>query len=201
MNFKNLFTNSSETRNNFLARVFGVFSEEIVKFWLANENCPYLSCGRPTIFDSNNKKVALLDFTIRSKNDNKLFIVEQKNLIAFKKGTLRFMSNDEAFNKNFLKWSRDKAKQTVAWNLFLNPLTEYQVKVKGEEIVNFGKILIWPSFDENKKNSMISQLAIDEILSLEIIHAQLITWKDPKYQDWINARIRWTEELFDQLTS
>ena len=143
MNFDILFENSHTDRSNFIARMLGIFSENLIDFWTANEKCEYENIGRPDIFNSNGKKVAQLDFTFKNKKTNICYIVEQKNLVAYNNGRLRNMSIEEPFPKSFESWSKSKSKQTPAWDIFLGPLNEYTVKVKGKEIHKFGKILIW----------------------------------------------------------
>lgn len=36
-------------RGKYLARVFGIFSEELVRIWAADPRAPYKNLGRPTL--------------------------------------------------------------------------------------------------------------------------------------------------------
>ena len=64
-------------RDKFLAKVFGTFSEKIVEIWCECEKSKYRNLGRPTISCSNRRNVTL-DFTFKSRLDEKIFIAEQK---------------------------------------------------------------------------------------------------------------------------
>jgi hypothetical protein len=46
---KNVFHSDSEQRDNFLARLFGIFSEHLVSTWCDCPEAPYLNIGRPTL--------------------------------------------------------------------------------------------------------------------------------------------------------
>jgi hypothetical protein len=47
--FPMLFRSSSSARDKFLSRLFGIFSEEIVRIWCRAPDAPYEDLGRPTI--------------------------------------------------------------------------------------------------------------------------------------------------------
>ena len=55
MTFEALFRTSSSSRDKFLARLFGLFSEDLVRLWCRNPKAPYEDLGRPNIHlpDSN----------------------------------------------------------------------------------------------------------------------------------------------------
>ena len=75
------------------------------------------------------------------------------------------------------------------------------MRVKGKPLPEFGKILIWSKINNETKSHFCSTLFMDEILSLEQIHNDLISWKDNNYIQWLNNRIAWTNELFNQLST
>jgi hypothetical protein len=199
MNYDNLFANLDKEGSSFIAKMLGIFSENLIDFWTANENCKYKNLGRPDIFDKSGNKLAQLDFTLQNKITGKCFIVEQKNLVAYNNGRIRNMTNEGSFIKSFESWSKTKSKHTPAWNIFLGPLNEYKVQVRGKPLSEFGKILIWSKVDVQNKSILCSKLSLDEILSLEQIHNELISWNDNIYIEWLNKRIDWTKELFNQL--
>ena len=58
--------------------MFGIFNEEIVRKWCAEEFSPYEDVGRPTIKrKGDDTRGSTLDFTFKNK-DGKLYIVEMK---------------------------------------------------------------------------------------------------------------------------
>jgi hypothetical protein len=196
MNYDTLFSSLDKERNNFIARTLGIFSEHLVHFWTANNKCEFENIGRPDIFDKNCKKVAQLDFTLKNRETGKFYIVELKNLVAYNNGRIRNMTNEDSFNRSFKSWHTSKTNQTPAWKIFSGKLDDYTVKVKGKPLPEFGKILIWAKINAETKSHFCSTLSIDEILSFEQIHTDLISWKDNSYIEWLNNRIAWTNELF-----
>lgn len=49
MRLEDLFNTGNAARDNFRSRLFGMFSEDVVRYWAANEKSPYGCIGRPTI--------------------------------------------------------------------------------------------------------------------------------------------------------
>ena len=70
-------------RGNFLARVFGIFNEEIIRIWCRSESSPYKDKGRPTIYKDTNKRGSTLDFTLENTKTNEIYIAEMKCWIAY----------------------------------------------------------------------------------------------------------------------
>jgi len=135
----------NDTKNKFLSRIFGIFSEEIVNIWCSNDNAPYKNIGRPTIYTKEPKKGHYtLDFTFKDK-DNKKFIVEMKSEIQYENYKYMILQSDTA--TNYLKHHQKK----TAFQLFLN-LKNNRISVKKEEINNLksdGSILVWGSLSNN----------------------------------------------------
>lgn len=44
-----LFHSKDPARDNFLSRLFGMFNEDIVRYWARDEQAPYENEGRPTL--------------------------------------------------------------------------------------------------------------------------------------------------------
>lgn len=61
--FKRVFRSNSAHRDNFLARLFGIFSEEVVRAWCACPQAPYSNLGRPTLREPGEARGHTLDFT------------------------------------------------------------------------------------------------------------------------------------------
>jgi hypothetical protein len=83
--FCTLFKSPSQfrSRDKFLARLFGIFSEEIVRIWCKSKNASYDDIGRPRIFIPPSKKGCTLDFTLKSRNDGKIYIAEMKCWVEY----------------------------------------------------------------------------------------------------------------------
>ena len=75
--FVDLFRGTSD-RAKFLARVFGIFSEKIVRVWSASPDAPYEDLGRPTVQFCDETTKSTLDFTFRHRNPRKIYVAEMK---------------------------------------------------------------------------------------------------------------------------
>ena len=189
--------NQELTNANFKSRIFGIFSEEIVRIWLKNPKCKYDDLGRPTLYDLNIQKLAQLDFTLRNKKTKKLFIAEQKCFYGYRKGRMETISNSDVFIKNFESWSKMKMKQTKAWECFVNfNQKKYHIKINKEEKIIDGRILIWAKYDEAGKKRMLDDLKLNEIISIEEVIKDLIRWGDKDYIDFIQKKKKSIMELF-----
>ncbi len=84
-NFVELFKqpNASAARGKYLARVFGIFSEELIRIWAADSRAPYEDLGRPTLRVVNGSSGSTLDFTLRSRATGKVYVAEMKCEIEY----------------------------------------------------------------------------------------------------------------------
>jgi hypothetical protein len=79
MNFQNAFKTNSVERDRFLSRVFGIFSEEIVRIWCRSEISDFTDLGRPTIKEVDSEtRGSTLDLTLQSKSSGKIYVAEMK---------------------------------------------------------------------------------------------------------------------------
>jgi len=72
-------------RDKFISRFFGIFSEEIANIYFCSPYSEYTNLGRPNI--SINNKHYILDFTLKNKNNGKIYICEMKCEMQYMKGT------------------------------------------------------------------------------------------------------------------
>src|SRR5262249_45358630 len=64
---EDVFRTDVHARDEFLSRLFGIFSEEVVRHWCADERSPFENLGRPTIWPSGAARGHTLDFTFRAR--------------------------------------------------------------------------------------------------------------------------------------
>lgn len=219
MLFKDFFVNKANScedkRGKFLSRLFGIFSEEIVKIWCENNKSPYENIGRPTLITSDGNYY-VLDFTFVDKENNK-FIVEMKSEIQYE--NYKYMVLDPDKNVDYLSHHLKKR----AFKLFANK-SWVMLKIKGKEIGDeekFGTILIWGSLEErfsitssmpsseeqeflNNMNSKWKDMYkefnnVDRILSVEQMINDLVEWKDENYLDFVKKYQDHSNELFNNL--
>ena len=205
MNFKKLLEIETESfnqekyeRNKFLARIFGIFNEEIVRIWCKSPTTPYIDLGRPTIYAKNAKKGNTLDFTLMKKGTGEIFIAEMKSWLAYNK--YKFLELDSDFDfetyagkstsfKNFLKLTKNPKKFKV----------KIKKNKKREVKTAEGGILIWPVVKETSKKSLCEKYGFHDILSLEDIISDLIKEKNVEYINFLKEKKSWIDYLFSNL--
>jgi hypothetical protein len=86
ISLQSLFRSDDVERNKFLSRLFGIFSEEIVRCWTNDNQAPYQNLGRPTIRPKGSQqRGTVLDFPLKSKTDGQIYITEMKCWMEYEK--------------------------------------------------------------------------------------------------------------------
>lgn len=204
MTNKPIWNKTEKEQNNFLARIIGIFGEQITSYWLNDENCNYKNLGRPTLHwqIDGKKKWTTLDFLIKHKKNNKIFLVEQKNFFAYQNGKFKTINNGE-FIKHYQKWSDGKMKSN-AWRLFneiardIDNQKDYEIKTKNGEYYKLdGTILIWS--DVIEKDKFLELTKFNDVIGLTKIIKDLNRWKNKEYTNYLNEKQCWINELFSWL--
>jgi hypothetical protein len=191
--FENLFKTQVASRDKFLSRLFGIFSEEIVRIW-SDTNSPashYKNSGRPTIVESTSEKGYTLDFTF--ERDGRNYICEMKCELEYNKYAYLTLNNLAQLDHH----KRDKR----AFELFLDAAaspTKYIIRQKGKVIPVHGAILIWGSVDESKIEAIKQHYSLHDILSVEKMIDELIAQNNQEYQLLLNTRWMWCQEFFEK---
>ncbi len=155
--------------------------------------------GRPTLRTEVKKNGYTLDFTFKSADDHLLYVVELKSELEFQKykylkledtSQLKHHQNKSAFTR-FL----DVAKDPSAYIVTINDTTTNK---KTEQNVS-GAILIWGSITEDGRNKVKDEFGFEDVLSLEKMISDLISWEDPTYHELIAERSNWSQELYNAL--
>ena len=113
--FRNIFQEpghppqEADHRGKFLARVFGIFSENIVRRWSASTGAPYENIGRPTVrFDDDDEatRPPTLDFTLRNKASKKTYVAEMKCEIEYEKFKYFILTSPEQLDHHIRREAR-----------------------------------------------------------------------------------------------
>jgi len=189
--FEMTFHSAIPERDKFLSRVFGIFSEEIVRAWCRNPRSSYNDLGRPTLYPLGGGHYTL-DFTFRSRQTGQLYVGELKCELEFQGYRyLRLVAVDQLNHLNkrafraFLRFARDQG--------------SYNLKVAGKPKSAAGCILVWGSVDPKGAEAVKATTGIHDVLSLEQMIEDLVEWRDQAYLELVRARARWCEELFTAL--
>lgn len=192
--------NNKKLRDNYIARVFGIFNESIIRIWCNSEHSPYENLGRPTIYSkSNNRERSTFDFTLKQRENKTIYIAEMKCWLSYCNykylelnsscDLFKFSKESNSF-KRFLDFSKDQ--------------TDYVVKVKHgiksleKKEVN-GTILIWPKVNKEQKDNLIKKYNLSDIISLENVINDLLEHNNQDYIDLLNEKQNWFEYLITEL--
>lgn len=126
----------SEVLGKFLSRVFGIFSEEIVRIWAADPRAPFEGMGRPTLRVAGDSKGSTLDFTFRSRHTGLAYPAELKCEIEYQRYRY-FVLTDIGQLKHRIKPAFDALLVAAAKN------PGVRTCVQQHEISIDGAILVW----------------------------------------------------------
>jgi len=188
--FERFFRSSELARDRYLSRIFGIFSEEIVRIWCSCNDAPYEDLGRPTLYAPGDIRGHTIDFTLKNKRSGELFVAEMKSELEYEK--YRYLRLECA--------SQIVHHKSVAFGKFLsgakNP-TALLVRCNGKPIDVRGSILIWGALTPEGKASAISEYGFADVLSAESMIEDIQIWKPVAWHQFTNRRRQWSNELFD----
>lgn len=192
---------------NYLARIFAIFYEELLKPWLETKG--FDSIGRPTIYNENGETLhKTYDYTLKSKKTGKYFIVEAKCYLAWKNFTYLTLTNERL--KKLLEEYGNQDNFCFFCNLGTKnkPYKKYKYKYKNIDDEtsypfnnSIGKILIWPKLKKDDVKKIKREYGFSYIFSIEDAINE-IRHKGAKYMIYRNRVLKykqWTEELFKAL--
>lgn len=198
--FPTLFRSSDGARDKFLARLFGIFSEEIVRIWCRAPEAPYEDLGRPTIRCADEKTGYTLDFTLRDKQDEKIYVSEMKCELQYE--NYRYLSLEAA--QQLDHHARGKAASNEAFRRFLQVArtpASCVVTVKNKAQLVDGAILIWGHCTPQGREAVLAHYGLHSVLSVDAMVQDLIAWKNLDYLRLLDQRQTWCQELFTGLSS
>ncbi|HLI63156.1 MAG TPA: hypothetical protein VKV05_07130 [Terriglobales bacterium] len=192
--FQGLFRTDSSVRDKFLARLFGIFSEEIVRCWCEDARSPYEDLGRPTVKPKGEQgRGSQLDFTLRSRKDPKeVYIAEMKCWLEYE--NYRYLPLKDPQQ---LRWKGDKAFELFLWGA-KHP-SQLTVTVNNESQSIDGSILVWSACSDEVRDSIVAEYGLRDVLSLEKIIAELVAQQNTGFLKLIEDRRTWAEYLFSGL--
>ena len=134
--FEQVFRSDSIQRDNFLARLFGIFSEHVVLTWCDCPQASYIHIGRPTLRKPGESQSYTLDFTLQHRQSTQRYVAEMKCWTTWE-------------NYRYLRLAETDQLQRItqpAFRTFLafaHQPTSYHVTVAGKPTDIDGAILVW----------------------------------------------------------
>lgn len=189
--FERLFKTNVPARDNFRARLFAIFSEEIVRVWGAHPKAPYRDIGRPTLWQGDS--FATLDFTLERRSDGLRFVAEQKAELSWAAySQLRLVAAEQVARhtgKRAFDWFLDAARDP----------TLRAVKVAGRVTEVAGAILVWGAVEPEGRQAAMDHFGVADVLSLETMLADLAGRRDDGWAARVAELRAWSDGLLDGL--
>ena len=192
VSFERLFKTGIGPRDKFLSRLFGIFSEEIVRTWCRCAQAPYQDLGRPTVRLSAESRGKALDFTFRSRADGRVFVSEMKCELEFE--NYRYLTLTD--HRQLAHHATDAFQRFL--DLARNP-GAHGVTVNGKHVSPAGAILVWGSVTGEGRVDVRQATGVVDVLSVEDIISDLLVWNPLEYREFVEARAQWCEDLFGTL--
>ena len=185
-------TDAPVARGKYLSRVFGIFSEEIVRMWAGDHRCPYEDLGRPTLRKRGETSGSTLDFTLRHKATGKAYVAELKCEIEYQNYKYLVLSD--------IKQLAHHSK--AAFFALLDAAArspEQQAFVAGKALEVDGAILIWGAATLEGRRAVIDAYGFSQVITMAEIIDELRGWGYEPYRQLIEDRRSWANEMFDAL--
>lgn len=186
--FERLFRTADGPRDNFLARLFGIFSEDVVRYWCRNPSAPYEDLGRPTIHTPEGRWHTL-DFTLRDRRTGFTYAAEMKCELSYEGYRYLRLVDCEQLQHH----------AGAAFQRFLelaHPDHRLTVKVSGRPLPVDGAILVWGATTTSGAGAVRDRFGLADVLSVEEMISELHTWRDQAWKERATTLRNWSDELF-----
>jgi hypothetical protein len=179
-------------RGKYLARVFGIFSEELVRIWAADPRAPYEDLGRPTLRMAGAPSGSTLDFTLRSRTTGKVYVAEMKCEIEYQNYKYFVLTEPRQLDHH-------NKPAFAAFQAAAVRSPEVRIYVDKKEISVDGGILIWGAATPEGRTQAMAQKGFSAVLTVQEIIDDLRTWKSAPFQSLLTLRRAWSNEMYDAL--
>jgi hypothetical protein len=190
--FASFFRSPTPARDKYLSRLFGLFSEEVVRTWSACPQAPYADLGRPTVCRPGETRGHTLDFTFRRRESGRDYAAELKCELEYDGYRYLTLTNSDQVRHH----------TSVAFAKLLglarNPQS-FIVRRQGRVEPVDGAILVWGSLTEDGRRMTMEEYGFADVLSVEAMVFDLQAWSPTAWRELINRYRGWTLELFDFL--
>jgi hypothetical protein len=190
----NIFRSDQSPRDKFLSRLFGLFSEDVVRDWCEAPESPYAYVGRPTLFAPGEMRGFTLDFALQPAGSDGIFVSEMKCELEFERYRYLTLESADQLDHHrspaflrFLELSADPER--------------YEVRVAGKPQRVLGTVLVWGVATEAGKAAVRKQYGVTEVLAVDELLLNLHAWGDATpWPQRIEKLRTWSNGLFDELT-
>lgn len=191
--FEDLFRTDKPARDKYLSRLFGLFSEEVVRYWCACSPADYEDLGRPTLRLPSQQRGHTLDFTFRHRCTGRVYVGELKCELEFE--NYRYLRLTDTSQ---LEHHRSPAFQTL-----LQAAREpeaFQVKVNGRPLRVDGAILVWGATTPAGSAAVRAAYGFADVFSVESMLDDLRRWAPASWRERVAELREWSMSLFNYLS-
>ncbi len=190
-NLESLFRTNVASRDNFLSRIFGIFSEEVVRFWCANPAAAFTDLGRPTLHTPEGKWHTL-DFTLRDTVNGQTYVAELKCELAYDQYRYLRLTDHQQLDHH-------RGAAFIRFLEMARPDHGLITKVGAKPVAIDGAILIWGATTPDGVAAVKESLGVADVLSIEEMVNDLHRWEDDAWMTRVHQLKSWSNELFDHL--
>ena len=181
-------------RDKFLSRLFGIFSEEVVRAWCSLPDARYQDVGRPYLKRSDERQGHTLDFTLRDPISGRLYIAEMKCELEYEKYRyLQLTSPDQV---------RHHERTGGAFHKFMEVARKPKaipVTVNGKPVEISGSVLIWGAATPQGAEAVCEAYGFHDLLTIEDMLPALQANQPAEWSERIEDLRTWSNELFNFL--
>ena len=187
--FESIFRSDSPTRDKFLSRVFGIFSEEIVHCWCNDTRSPYENLGRPTLLNTTTGRRYTLDFTFRSRVSGHVYVGEMKCELEYENYQYLILESPTQLQHHMGE----------AFKLFLGTATSpatCRVNVQGKPQSVDGAILVWGQCTPQGQAAVVGEYGLHAVLAVDTMIRDLQRWQSQEFAKLLATKESWCQYLF-----
>jgi hypothetical protein len=190
--FADFFRGSEPARDKYLSRLFGLFSEEVVRAWCACPEAPYQDLGRPTLCEPGQTRGHTLDFTLRRRASTQGYVAELKCELEYENYRyLTLTRSDQLRHHTSVAFAKLLAVARDPGALI--------VRRQGQSERVDGAILVWGALTPEGRDAVMQDYGFADVLSVEAMVADLQRWAPERWTSLLRRYRGWTIELFDFL--
>ena len=187
-----VFRSDDAARDKFLSRLFGLFSEQVVRAWCACPEASYEDLGRPTLYVTGQTRGSTIDFTLRRREGGQTYAAELKCELEYDGYTyLRLTSVDQLRHHTLPAF--------VRFMMLAKEPGAVEVRLGGRPTPVDGAILVWGATTGEGRAEVSAACGFADILSVEDMLTDLARWQPDAWTSFIDRYRGWTTELFDLL--
>jgi len=191
-NFEDFFHSGWPARDKFLSRLFGLFSEDVVRHWCSCPEAPYENLGRPYLRLPTERYGHTLDFTLRDRKTSKTYVAELKCELEY--DNYRFLRLTDASQLAHHQGDAFRKLLDLAKDCSCIPVT-----VGGKPVKVDGVVLIWGATTPGGCESVCATYGFADVLSVETMLDDLRQWHCNSWMARVAEVGKWCSELIEFL--